>query len=212
MNIPNPGAPGQVTDVRMTLDHDAPTLLLQCQILVTGSQVSDGIIVESTALVWRAIFLEIQRDPQFLIHFSRNSRAFENFIAGAYIKAGFDEVIITPQRGDRGRDVIATKHGFLSVRILDQTKAYKPGHLVTHDDVRAMVGVLNIDQNASKGLITTTSDFQPGIASSPEFQRFMPHRLELKNGAQLKAWLTEVAHVSGTDKYGNGAGQEIGGI
>jgi restriction system protein len=89
--------------------------------------------------------------------------------------------------------VIATKKGFGSIRFLEQIKAYSPNYLVTHDDVRAMLGVLSTDANASKGLITTTSDFQPTIRSSPEFLRFIPHRLELKNGEELQLWLDKIA-------------------
>ena len=116
-------------------------------------------------------------------------------MAGAYERAGY-EVVLTPQRGDRGRDVIATKHGFGSVRILEQAKAYAPGHLVTHDDLRAMLGVLSIEQNAWKGIVTTTSGFQPNILKSDEFTRFMPYRLELKDGEQLVEWLKTVRNPS----------------
>lgn len=89
--------------------------------------------------------------------------------------------------------MIATKHGFGSIRILEQVKAYAPGTKVTHDQVRAMLGVLAIDQNASKGLITTTSDFQPLVRTSEDFKPFIPHRLELKNGAELREWLSKIA-------------------
>ena len=88
--------------------------------------------------------------------------------------------------------MIAVRNGFGSVRILEQAKAYGPNHLVTHDDVRAMLGVLNTDPNSSKGIITTTSDFQPEILRSDEFQRFLPYRLELKNGDQLREWLKQL--------------------
>jgi restriction system protein len=99
---------------------------------------------------------------------------------------------LTPASGDKGRDVIATKRGICSLRVLDQAKAYAPRHLVRHNDVRAMLGVLSVDQNASKGLITTTSDFEPGILSSGEFASFIPYRLELKNGEQLLKWLAKI--------------------
>jgi hypothetical protein len=59
-----------------------------------------------------------------------------------------------------------------------------------------MVGVLQTDPNSSKGLITTTSDFEPGILKSDEFKLFMPHRLELKNGTLLIEWLREIAQDS----------------
>ena len=61
-------------------------------------------------------------------------------MAGAYSKAGFDEVTLTPHSGDFGRDVIAIKRGIGSIRVIDQVKAYKKGHLVTANDVRALHG------------------------------------------------------------------------
>ena len=66
-------------------------------------------------------------------------------------------------------------------------------NLVTHDDVRAIFGVLHLNPNASKAIITTTSDFQPRIMTSDEFQAVMPHRLELRNGTKLREWLKEIA-------------------
>jgi len=47
---------------------------------------------------------------------------WEEIIAGAYKKAGFDEVTLTPRSGDLGRDVIAIKKGLGSVRVIDQVK------------------------------------------------------------------------------------------
>ncbi|WP_161967125.1 restriction endonuclease [Fimbriiglobus ruber] len=114
-----------------------------------------------------------------------NPRKWEEMIAGWYKEYGFDEVTLTPASGDRGRDVIAVKHGALSVRILDQVKAYKPGHLVTANDVRALLGVLAGDRAATKGLVTTTSEFAPGIDTDPSIAPFVPTRLEMVNGAEL---------------------------
>jgi len=88
-------------------------------------------------------------------------RQFEELIAGAYEEEDCDEVILTPRSGDRGRDVIATSRLFGTVRILDQVKLYR--RVVEADDVRALHGVLGLDQGASKGVITTTSAFAPGV-------------------------------------------------
>ena len=71
-------------------------------------------------------------------------------------------------------------HGLL----IDQVKAYKPGHLVTANDVRALMGVLQGD-GASKGFLTTTSDFAPKIKDDPLITPFIPARLELINGSSL---------------------------
>jgi len=171
-------------------DNGGPELLLQAEIVNRGGQTSEGVLIQAVAIPWLEIARQLTRDPNFLFMFAQYPRKFEEFIAASYERAGFDEVTLTPQRGDGGRDVIAVKRGHGSIRFLEQTKAYSCGHLVTHDDVRAMLGVLSVDQNASKGLITTTSGFQPGITKEgSEFARLMPHRLELKDGAATAEWV-----------------------
>ena len=174
--------------------NGGPELLLQAEIVIRGDKTSEGVLVCAAALPWMEIANHLRRDSHFIFQFAKCPSKFEEFLAACYEKAGFDEVILTPQRGDRGRDVIAVKKGHGSVRFLDQAKAYSPGHLVTHDDVRSMIGALNIDQGASKGIITTTSDFQPNILkSNSEFAPFLPHRLELKNGASTLDWIQSLA-------------------
>ncbi len=169
----------------------SPELLIQAAIVTFGDNTSEGQLVIDVAMPWMDIMREIERDPDFLYQFVKSPRKFEEFIAATYKKAGWPEVTLTPRSKDGGRDVIAVKPGHGSIRFLEQCKAYKRGHLVTHDDVRAMLGVLQTDPNASKGIITTTSDFQPGIFTGADFKPFMPHRLELKNGQQLRDWLLE---------------------
>lgn len=100
---------------------------------------------------------------------------------------------MTPSSGDFGRDVIAVKRGFVTVRIIDQVKAYAPGHLVPANDVRALIGVLQTDFGATKGLVTTTSDFAPKIATDPSIAPYVPNRLELISGAQLIQRLAAIA-------------------
>lgn len=55
-----------------------------------------------------------------------------------------------------------------------------------------MLGVLSAEPNVSKGLITTTSRFAPGIETDSGLAAFMPYRLELKDGDQLRRWLLEL--------------------
>jgi restriction system protein len=123
--------------------------------------------------------------------------------AGAYSRAGFDDVVLTPRSADKGRDVVATKHGVGSIRIFDQVKAYKPGHLVTAEEVRAMLGVITGAQNVSKGVITTTSRFTPRITEDEYIRPFIPYRLEpyrleLKPRDVLLPWLDELAQADVT--------------
>jgi restriction system protein len=88
---------------------------------------------------------------------------------------------------------IAVRHRPCGIRIIDQVKAYSPGHRVTANDVRALLGVLSSDLNVSKGVVTTTADLAPGILQDRSIRPFLPYRLELKNGLQLRTWLLQVA-------------------
>ena len=116
---------------------DTPSLLLQA-VIVPGDKTQEGQLVKAVALQWFDIIELLSRDPAAA--YQIEARKWEEIIAGAYQRAGFDEVTLTPRSGDFGRDVIAVKHGLGIVRVIDQVKAYGPGHLVAADDVRATGG------------------------------------------------------------------------
>ena len=154
-----------------------------------GNKTSEGQMIEAVGPAWFEILKQLERDPTFLFRFKEYDREFEELIAGAYKREGWPEVILTPRSNDRGRDIIASKPGFGSVRFIDQVKAYAPNHRVTANDVRALIGVLTLEQNVSKGIVTTTSQFAPGIEKDENIKRLLPYRLELKNGKQVRDWL-----------------------
>jgi restriction system protein len=164
-------------------------VLLQT-VIVPGAKTVEGRLIEAVALPWFEIVEVLKNDPT--IAYQISAQQWEEIIAGAYKKAGFDEVTLTPRSGDYGRDVIAVKRGLGFVRVIDQVKAYKPDHLVTADDVRALLGVLHGD-GASKGFLTTTSDFAPRLQADPLIIPFIPSRLELINGKALLRRLEELA-------------------
>jgi restriction system protein len=164
-------------------------LLLQA-VVVVGDKRTEGKLIEAVAIPWFDIIDLLANDPS--VAFQIPPQRWEEIIAGSYRKAGFDEVILTPRSGDAGRDVIATKRAIGSVRVIDQVKAYKPGHLVTAEDARALYGVLMLD-GAAKGFLTTTSDFAPLLASDRLLGPIIPSRLELINGKTLLARLEELA-------------------
>jgi restriction system protein len=172
---------------------DTPSLLVQA-VIVPGKDTREGQLIEAVALPWFAIIEELNRDPAIAHQIA--PRTWEEIIAGAYQKSGFDEVTLTPRSGDLGRDVIAVKRGLGTVRVIDQVKAYGPGHRVTADDVRALLGVLHGDK-ASKGFLTTTSDFAPKLPEDRLLTPFMPAQLELINGVALLARLKELAAKKG---------------
>lgn len=77
------------------------------------------------------------------------------------------------------------------MRVIDQVKAYRPGHLVKANDVQALIGAIEGD-GASKGFLTTTSDFAPKLRDNPLIKKSMPSKLELINGKELLRRLVEL--------------------
>lgn len=165
-------------------------LLLQA-IVTPGDKTVEGTLIAGVAVPWFEIVKVLRADPYFM--HKLDWRKWEEMVAGAYERAGFDEVTLTPRSGDLGRDVIAVKKGFGSIRIVDQVKKYKPGLPVPANDVRALLGVVTADPNTSKGVITTTSRFAPEVETDPLLKPWMPYRLELKDGPALLKWLDELA-------------------
>jgi restriction system protein len=170
---------------------DPPEILIQQAIEVLGDEVDEGLLIHSVAIPWQQILKEIDGDPNFLSKV--DWRKMEELIAAAYKEAGCPSVIVTPRSNDKGHDVIATWPGHLSIRIIDQVKTYNPKHLVTAEEVWALIGVLTTSRNVSKGIVTTTSGFAPGIEKNPEIAALMPYKLDLRSGQALSEWLRTVA-------------------
>jgi restriction system protein len=166
--------------------------LLMKAVVLRGEKTDEGHLIEAVTLPWLQIVAELSKDPKRAHEIPPYK--WEEIIAGAYKRAGFEEVILTPRSGDFGRDVIAVKRGLGSIRVIDQVKAYKPGHLVTADDVRALYGVLMAD-GASKGFLTTTSDFAPRLRDDLLLKPLFPSRLELINGQALLKNLDQLART-----------------
>jgi len=176
-----------LTGAEATLQHVNSSASLVLKTVVTfGEKTDKGRIVTSVTIPWFEIIEILKKDPMLAHKIS--PRKWEEIIAGAYRRQGFDPVTLTPPSGDGGRDVIAVKRegGVLlgTVRVIDQVKAYKPGHLVTAEDARALLGVLSAEP-ASKGFLTTTSDFAPRLKDDALIAPFIPIRIELINGAEL---------------------------
>ncbi|WP_454629477.1 restriction endonuclease [Bradyrhizobium cenepequi] len=165
--------------------------LVMQTIIVPGNRTTDGQLIEAATLPWFEIVRILNEDPSAA--FQIPPRKLEEVIAAAYKQSGFDEVTLTPRSNDFGRDIIAVKWGLGSVRVIDQVKAYKPDHLVTADEVRALIGVLLTDPTSAKGFVTTTSSFAPRIRSDPGISSLIPARLELIDGKTLLKRLQEVA-------------------
>jgi hypothetical protein len=94
-----------VNDVVLTVTPKAD-LLLQT-VIIRGEKTSEGQIIQAVTVPWYDIIDLLKKDPD--IAFKIGYEKWEEIIAGAYRRAGFDEVILTPRSGDYGRDIIATK-------------------------------------------------------------------------------------------------------
>lgn len=167
---------------------DLPIVTLAAGITLHVGRVDGGTIVQAVAAPWFALVRMLTKDPNSMHQLEW--RQLEELIATTYDMAGLD-VTLTPRSGDKGRDVIATQKGIVTVRYIEQAKKYKPGHVVTANDVRAMYGTLNLDQNCTKAVITTTSRFAPKVFE--EFRTAMPYRLELRSGQEIVPWLQSIA-------------------
>ena len=152
-------------------------------IITLEDKVDDGTKISLIKPIYSKLIQMLKRDSDYI--YKINPRIWEEIIAASYSKAGFDEVILTPRSGDFGRDVIAVKKGFGSIRFIEQVKAYNPNHIVKADEVRALLGVLQADFKASKAIFTTTSDFAPMISEDEFIKPFLPFRLELLNKDKL---------------------------
>jgi restriction system protein len=177
------------TGLSEQLPEAPPPVLLQ-SVIVPGSRSTEGQLIESIAIPWFDIIAALTRDNGLI--YQLDWRKLEEIVGAAYHKAGFT-VTITPRSNDGGRDIIAERADIGYVRFIDQAKRYAPTHLVDAEEVRAMLGVLSAEPNTSKGLITTTSGFAPGIARDLRLAQFMPNRLELRDGPTLLKWLQGLA-------------------
>ena len=151
-----------------------PELLLGATLVAKGPKTDEGDTVVAVTPVFRRFLKELTQDPNALHQL--DPRQFEELIAGAYDETGrCDNIVLTPRSRDKGRDVIVTSKEFGTIRIVDQVKLLAPHRVVEAEDVRALYGVLSLDQGASKGIVTTSSTFAPGIYT--EFANVMPGRI-----------------------------------
>jgi restriction system protein len=160
-----------------------PTLVIQTLIL-PERETAEGLLIRAVAIPWRKILKLIVQDRSLI--YTIDPRKWEEIVAASYKESGlFDDVVLTPRSGDHGRDVIATRNGFGSVRQIESVKRYTPGHVVTADDVRVLGFATLADPKVSKGIISTTWDFAPKVDDDPNIKSLIPYRLELVNGTEL---------------------------
>ena len=183
------GAPRPLAET-LAQSAEKVTLVLT-GLLIPERQVPHGLLIRSTSALWAEVVRVLGGDWSRATEIP--SDKWEEIVAGGFKQAGYHEVILTLRSRDFGRDVIATKRGMGTVKILGSVKAYKPGHLVTYDDIRALYGVV-MAEDASKGMLVTTSDFPPLVGQDPLLAPLMPAKLELINWEGLRQMLLDLAN------------------
>ena len=166
-------------------------ILPDTQLIVPKRQTAEGTLLATIPDVWLAVARAVGRDWSQAYQIPAD--LWEQIVAGAFERAGYDEVTMTPRSGDFGRDVIAVKRGVGCVKVIGSVKAYAAHRRVPYDAVRALIGVLSVEKDASKGILATTSDFPPRIQQDRFIQPLLSTRLELMNGAKLREWLIELS-------------------
>ncbi len=157
-------------------------------LIIPERKVQMGLLVKSVSFLWEELASQLSDD--WALAYQMPPEKLEEFVAGAFQKDGFDEVILTQRTHDKGRDIIAMKRGVGSVKILGSVKRNGLGKNVRPDDVRALLGVLTGDFQSSKGMLITTTDFSRKIFQ--EIEPFLPTRLELVNGVRLRGWIDDL--------------------
>lgn len=160
--------------------------------LEIGDADNEGQVIKAVAPAWWKLLEYLKENPNEI--FQLPPRKFEELVAAAYKSEGWD-VKLTPRSGDNGIDVIAEKPGMFKFRIHDQAKLYKPGRVVTAEEVRALLHTIHpagMNKGASMGVVTTSSSFAPRIEKDPSISGYMPHHLTLIDGENLFRRLNEI--------------------
>ncbi|WP_067732920.1 restriction endonuclease [Novosphingobium naphthalenivorans] len=177
----------------ITLDEQnqlANLSLLTSALVIPERQVTQGAQIKASTVMWHAIVDVLRRD--WTEAYRMPPQKFEELIAGAFERDGYSNVVLTPRSGDNGRDVIATTSGPGCVKVIASIKRYAAHHEVRYDDVRALLGVMLGEPDASKGMIITTSHFPKDLPEKEQFKPFIPTRLELMDGKGTLDWLSRL--------------------
>src|SRR5215212_11454036 len=157
------------------------TMIMQ-GLLTPASPAVRAIAIQAISVPWLEIVEIIHQDPRSV--YMASPEKWEDIIAAAFTKAGFEQVRLALRPNSRDKDVIASKKSLGTIRIVESMKAYRPGRLVRAADLRTMWGIMQVDRT-SIGIITTNSDFVPRMRYEPFILEYLPSRLELINGEHL---------------------------
>jgi HJR/Mrr/RecB family endonuclease len=149
---------------------------------------SNKIVTISTKIWSETHIRELAENPSELEKL--NPIEFEKLIAELLVRKGMEVQVTRPSK-DGGFDIIAKAATEFGQHLyLVECKHYTKTHKVGVSIIRALYGVVE-HENATKGIIVTTSDFTKG---AKEFENIHKNRLDLKNHNAVMCWLREQMH------------------
>jgi restriction system protein len=125
-------------------------------------------------------------DNQIQLILSLHWRGFEYLVSQLYSEQGY-KTTVTPRSKDRGKDIIAERHGPNREVVFIQCKNWRGR--VDVDAVSALLGRVETER-ATRGVIVATSGFTRGPASATEFAE-RDTRMGLISGRELVPMLNE---------------------
>ena len=97
---------GTVTPPLAAFSADAPSIIVKT-LIIPGDKTKEGTLVKGVTALWFEILRMIQADPDSIHQIG--CWKWEEIVAGAYNQEGWEIVVLTPKRGDKGRDIIAER-------------------------------------------------------------------------------------------------------
>lgn len=142
-------------------------------------------VVVSLNEINKALIDYFKRHPDKM--FELSPRKFEELIAEILRDMGA-EVQLTPAIKDGGRDILAhLTLPFAKLLTIVECKRYAPGNPVGLDIVERFMYTIDRRDNASFGLVVTTSNFTEGAI---EVERKYPGRIGLRDFQNIASWLS----------------------
>jgi hypothetical protein len=140
-------------------------------------------LLEFSVDAWTRVIRSLSRHPEELLAMA--PRAFEELVAELLAREGMD-VTLTPPSRDGGKDILAVARTPVGKQLyLVECKRYAQGNPVGVAVVRSLYGVV-MEENASSGLIVTTSRFTSGALN---FAEPVQYRMGLVDFQSLLGWL-----------------------
>ena len=145
----------------------------------------------------RELYEYLGKHPNMLHEFS--PRRFEQLVADILKNSGY-EVHLTQETRDGGRDILAVySTPMAQLMTIVECKKYAQNKKIGIETVERFLYVVDRKDDASMGMIVTTSSFTKGAR---DIEMARPYRLSLKDFEDIQGWLD----IAGRKYEKNGSG------